>query len=124
MRIAKFAVVGASGVVVNVGLLWLFTEVTGLFYVLSAVISIEASVITNFLLNDYWTFSDRRSGSGMLGRGLKFNAVSAAAMAVNIAVLFSFTEYLRIYYIISELIGILAGFLFNFVLNLRWTYKK
>ncbi|MBM3303849.1 MAG: GtrA family protein [Candidatus Aenigmarchaeota archaeon] len=122
MRIFKFAIVGASGVVVNLAILWLLTELAGLFYLLSAVASIEVSIVTNFLLNEHWTFSDRRSGGSMLTRGVKFNCVSVVAMAVNIAVLFALTQYAGLYYMISELAGIAAGFLLNFFLNLKWTW--
>ena len=120
----KFAAVGGSGVVVNLAILWLLTEAAGLFYIASAVVSIEVSIITNFLLNEHWTFSDKRAGNGMLARGIKFNCVSIVSMALNISVLFALTQYTGLYYMISELIGIGAGFLINFFLNLKWTWKN
>ena len=122
MRILKFAIVGASGVAVNLALLWLLTDVAGLFYIASAVISIEVSILTNFLLNEHWTFRDKRGSGRMLSRGIKFNGVSFVAMALNIAVLFALTQYTGLYYMLSELIGIGAGFLVNFFLNLKWTW--
>ena len=39
-RFVKFGIVGGSGVLVNMGLLWLFTEVVGLFYIISSVLAI------------------------------------------------------------------------------------
>lgn len=124
-RFLKFAVVGGTGVVVNLGLLWLLTEITGLFYMFSAVISIEASIISNFLLNEHWTFSDRRQKQiSMFRRGVKFNIVSVAGMLINITVLYLFTEFLGIYYIYSEIIGIAAAFLWNYFVNLYWTWSS
>ncbi len=82
-RFLKYCLVGASGVLVNMGLLWLLTEIGGLFYLVSAAISIETSIITNFTLNDFFTFPDRRKrGAGQfLVRLLRFNLVSLAGSA-------------------------------------------
>ncbi len=123
-RFIKFGVVGGSGVVVNLGLLWVFTEIFGFFYIYSAVISIETSIISNFVLNEHWTFKDRRQdGAGMFRRGIKFNLVSLAGMVINLAVLFSLTEFISLYYMYSEVIGIIAAFLWNYFINLIWTWK-
>ena len=124
MRFLKFAAVGASGIVVNQGLLWFFTEIIGFYYLFSAAIGIEISIITNFILNDKWTFRDRSHGKkGVLRRGLKFNVVSVAGLVINISVLFACTEYFGIYYMTSNLIGIAAAFLWNYFVNLGWTWK-
>lgn len=123
MRIVKFALVGASGIIVNEGLLWLLTEVAGLYYLLSSAFAIEASIITNFLLNNAWTFRDRAGNTGLKRRGLKFNLVSIGGLAINMAVLFLLVNYLSIYYLYANIAGILAGFLWNYSVNLRWTFK-
>lgn len=123
-RFLKFATVGASGVVVNQGLLWFFTEIVGLYYLFSSAIGIETSIITNFILNEKWTFRDRSKGKkGILRRGAKFNTVSVAGLVINVSVLFACTEYLGIYYLTSNLIGIGAAFLWNYFVNLGWTWK-
>jgi len=125
-RFVKFCLVGGSGVVVNMGLLWLLTEVVGLFYLVSAAIAIETSIINNFILNDIWTFKDRRAPgmAARLMRLLKFNLVSAVGIGINMGVLWTCTEVLGIYYLISNLIGIAAAMLWNFIINLSWTWRR
>ena len=125
-RFVKFCLVGASGVVVNMGLLWLFTERVGLFYLASAAIGIEAAIVNNFVLNDIWTFKDRRAPgvAARLARLLKFNLVSAAGIGINMAVLWSFTELLGVYYLLSNLFGIAAAMVWNFVANASWTWRR
>ena len=64
IRAEKFVLVGGSGILLNEGLLWLLTAHTGLDYRLANAMSIEASIISNFIFNNYFTFADRRnSGS-------------------------------------------------------------
>ena len=124
-RFLKFCLVGLSGVLVNMGLLWLLTEFAGLFYLLSAAVSIETSIISNFILNDYFTFRDRRlpTAKSFLNRLLKFNLVSLAGLGVNMGVLWLLTEVFGIYYLLSNLCGIAVATLWNYLVNTWWTWK-
>lgn len=125
LRFLKFGLVGASGIVVNEGLLWLLTELGGLVYLLSSAISIEASIVSNFLLNDFFTFRDRRSpGTQARAKRLgKFNIVSLAGLAVNLGMLWLLTEVFGVYYLLSNLAGIGLAFLWNYGLNTWWTWR-
>jgi len=123
-RFIKFCAVGASGVVVNEGLLLLLTEFAGFFYLVSSPIAIEISIITNFILNDVWTFKDRaREQRSVLGRGVRFNAVSAGGLVINMAVLFSLVS-MGFYYLYANLVGILCAVLWNYIVNLKWTWSE
>lgn len=125
LRFIKFCIVGLSGVAVNMGLLWLLTEVVGLFYLVSATISIETSIISNYLLNDYFTFSDRRSGGtgSLIRRFLKFNLISLAGLGINLSTLWLLTSIAGVYYLLSNLVGIALATLWNYLVNSWWTWK-
>jgi len=124
-RFLKFCLVGLSGVFVNMGLLWVLTEVAGLFYLLSAAISIETSIISNFILNNYFTFSDRRSSGvkSFFNRLVKFNLVSLVGLGINMGVLWLLTEVFGLYYLLSNLCGIAVATLWNYLVNTWWTWK-
>jgi len=125
IRFVKFCLVGGSGVIVNMGLLWLLTEFGGLYYLLSSAVSIETSIISNFTLNDFFTFSDRRPAGlkSFLKRLLKFNLVSLAGLGINMAVLWFLTSAVGLYYLISNLFGIAAATLWNYLVNMLWTWR-
>jgi len=124
-RFFTFCLVGLSGVFVNMGLLWLLTEFAHFPYLVSAAFSIESSIISNFILNDHFTFSDRRSptAKSFRNRLLKFNLVSLAGLAINMAVLWLLTEVFGLYYLLSNLCGIAVAFLWNYLVNSWWTWK-
>lgn len=124
-RFIKFCLVGLSGVVINLGLLWLLTEPIGLFYVLSYIIAIEASIINNFTWNELWTFRDRRiSTKGFVGSRLaKFNLISLIGLGIQVGLLVLFTEVAGLYYMVSAIIGIIAATAFNFIFNKWWTWQ-
>ncbi len=81
----KFCLVGALGFLVNTGLLWILTDGVGLYYVLSSAISIEASILFNFSLNDTWTFRNRKGlGNSILVRAIRYNLVCIAGALLNL----------------------------------------
>jgi len=125
LRLVKFCLVGLSGVFVNIGLLWLLTDIVGLFYLISAAISIESSIITNFILNNLFTFYDRTSPvpNSFSSRLMKFNFIALVGLGLNIGVLWLFTEVFGIYYLVSEMGGIVAATLWNYVLSTWWVWK-
>ncbi len=59
-RFVRFAIVGSSGVVIDMGLLYLLSDPHTLAWGLtrSKLIASEAAIINNFLWNDLWTFGD------------------------------------------------------------------
>lgn len=125
LRFIKFCLVGGSGVIVNEGLLWLLTEFAGLYYLVSSAISIETSIITNFTLNDFFTFSDRRTRGfkDFLKRLVKFNLVSLVGLALNWGILALLTSMLGLHYLVANLFGIAVAILWNYLANLWWTWK-
>ena len=119
----KFAIVGLSGVIVNLGIFTLLLQANVNKYVASP-ISIEVSIITNFLLNNYWTFRWRKSQDHVRIKGLKFNMVSLVSLGVSyttfviLSVVFPETSPA-----IHQLIGIAPAMLINYFLNSYWTFK-
>ena len=126
LRIVKFGAVGFSGLLVNMFLLWFFKEIIGLYYMIASLISIELSVINNFVWNDLWTWGDRAKtgGWGYFRRLLKYNlSASVAAVIGNLIVLAAFKEYFGWNYLLANLAGIGVGIIINYVVNDRWTFR-
>ena len=119
----KFAIVGASGVLVNLGFFSLFLMMEINKYIASP-IAIELSIIWNFLLNNYWTFRWRKTGNRTRIRGLKFNLVSVIALGVSygtfVALSIAFPDTKPQFH---QLIGIVPATLVNYFLNSYWTFR-
>ncbi len=126
LRFCKFCAVGASGVVVNLGLFWLLTRLAGLGQkdFLALAIAIEASIVSNFTLNEYFTFRDRRSpGRSFVARLLKFNVICLAGAGVQAGVYALLFHGLGIYDLLSNFAGIIAATMWNYLLNTWWTWR-
>jgi len=120
----KFAAVGTTGVAVNLGVFtWLLG--LGMNRFLASPIAIEASIVSNFLLNNYWTFRERRTRGRKRIKGLKFNVVSLLALAISfgtfvlLSALFPHTAPQ-----VHQLIGIVPATAVNYFLNSYWTFRQ
>lgn len=121
-RFARFGVVGISGVLVNTGVLWALVTLLGVHHLLAAAISSEVSILTNFVLNDRWTFADHAAEISYLRRGAHYNAVALAGMVLSLGVLAVLVDAFGLYYLVANLIAIGASTFSNYLLNTRFTW--
>lgn len=75
-KLAKFLLVGGSGVIVNSVVLFALYNLVGLHLAAASVLTVETAVVNNYLWNNWWTFG-RRIFS-MVGLA-KFNLGSPSA---------------------------------------------
>jgi len=126
-RFIKFGIVGGSGIFVNMGLLWFFTEVIGFYIPISSVLAIALAMINNFIWNDLWTWRDRRTPGvkAYFIRMAKFITVSSIAAYVgNLGVLCILYYFFHMKLMISNMFGIAVGTILNYSVNNFWTFKS
>lgn len=120
----KFAIVGASGVAVNLGLFTLFYNFLGMNKFLASPIAIEGSIISNFLFNNFWTFRSRTNEDKLHVKGLKFNLVSFLSLGISYGT-FGLLQ-LSVPGMMPQLaqaIGIVPATIVNYLMNTYWTFK-
>jgi len=122
-KFIKFGIVGASGVIVNYGAYYLLSRLFDSGLVLSSFIAIELSIISNFILNNYWTFKNH-SGRGLIYKAASFQGISFIGLVMQIAALYVMVNALGIYDLIAYPVAIVVVFLFNYILNTRVTWKE
>lgn len=123
--LVKFMLVGASGTVVNLGILALLTTLfgNGLIYVFNA-IAVETSILNNFVWNDRFTFNSagQTKNKSKAGRLAKYNLLSLASFGVN-EIVFIFLYSYGHYKYLASIIAIGVAFIFNYVGSSRWAWK-
>ena len=126
-RMLRFGAVGMSGVAVNQGLLVCLHGSLGLPLLLSSVVAIETSILSNFFLNTRWTWKADLEGSlrNWVRKALQYHAATAfAALGGNVAVLLALVHLLGIDYRIANLAGIAAGSGLNYAAAELWIFRK
>jgi dolichol-phosphate mannosyltransferase len=128
-RFLRFAVVGLSGVVVDMGLLFLLSDPTMLGWGLtrSKLIAAETAIVNNFLWNDAWTFGDmsahQQGFRPRLRRFGKFQLICLAGVALNTVLLNLQFNFLHMNRYVANAVAIAAVTGWNFWLNLKLSWR-
>ena len=136
-----YSLVGASGVLVNLTV-FLLLEVAGAGSInvgfsrplrWSLIGGIAASVVSNFVLNNYFTFWERRYRRHQLGAGLAlFAAVSVLGVIVHVAV-FQFLQNngwgnatfgVGATRLIHDSLGFVVALISNYFLNVNYIWRR
>jgi dolichol-phosphate mannosyltransferase len=122
-RPLRFGVVGLSGMVVNSAILWVLVRELHLAVTLGSLLATEAAILSNFLLNDRWTFRGAREQS-IIQRMLRFNGVALGGMAITAGMLTALTRYTHLHLLVANLLAVGAATGWNYIVNSRWTWRQ
>ena len=141
-RYIKFGLVGASGTVVNMAVLFVAQEY--LFRAIedprnrlyaSLALAIAVATVNNFTWNRLWTWADRlRAAAAHAPAASRLRASRrllqqfgqyAVASWVGIALQYSLTLWLShfLHYLLANVIAIVIASISNFLANDRWTFR-
>ncbi|MBW4483368.1 MAG: glycosyltransferase [Tildeniella torsiva UHER 1998/13D] len=128
-RFVRFGVVGLSGVVVDMVILYLMHSTLGLPLTRSKIVAAEVAILNNFVWNDAWTFADismlQQGWSARLKRFLKFNLVCLAGLVLNVLVLNVIYNWMfdQRWPYLANLVAIAIVTFWNFWLNLKLSWR-
>ncbi|MEP0889330.1 MULTISPECIES: glycosyltransferase [unclassified Leptolyngbya] len=126
-RFLRFGMVGASGVFVDMGILYLLYDVFELRLTRSAIIAAEFAIINNFIWNDRWTFGDiareQQAWRQIAKRFLKFNIVCLMGLVLKVLLLNLLFNVFGINAYLANLLAIAAVTVWNFWINLKLNWR-
>jgi dolichol-phosphate mannosyltransferase len=128
-RLIRFGLVGLSGVFVDMTVLYLLYNSSGLGWGLtrSKIVAAELAIVNNFLWNDRWTFGDlsrrQRGWRKRLIRLLKFNILCLMGLVLNVLLLNLLFNSLHINYLVANLLAIAVVTIWNFWINLKFSWR-
>jgi dolichol-phosphate mannosyltransferase len=123
LRFTRFGVVGGVGAVVNMAILYLLVHYGGWNHMAAAVVATEAAILSNFAMNDRWTFRDSLSSISWVGRMVRYNAIACGGAAISLGVLAALTLGVGMHYLVANVLAIGAGTIWNYVVNSRITWN-
>ena len=137
-RFIKFATVGAIGSVLDILIMNLLTHLFKLPLVIAGTLSLICAIVSNFMLNRYWTYPDSRSRH-FLHQLSMFSLVNLVGIAFRIPILHfvepvmvaAFEKMVHLSHASAEIIAKNATLAFaigvvmiwNFFINRYWTYN-
>jgi len=119
-RAARFCLVGGTGIVINTAVLYLLSRGLGLPLPVSSAIAVELAIISNYMLNDRFTFAARRPSFRRLA---KFNATSLGGLGINVVTVWLLTRH-GVYFLAANLVGIAVAVVVNYTFSVAWVWRR
>ena len=113
-QLIKFGIVGVISTALDYGLMVLFTEGFGIFYLLSSTLSYAISLIFNYFASMKFVFRSRED-MGRLREFVTFILLCLMGMGLNQLILWLIVEKCGIYYMISKILATVVVMVWNFV---------
>jgi len=120
LQLLRFALVGASGYVVNLAVFTVLVQAASSGHRSAAVGAWLVAVANNFVWNRRWTFRARDGHAG--GQAARFLAVSVVALAFNLLVLELLVVAAGVPEVPAQAVAIVAATPLSFLGNRLWTF--
>lgn len=124
VRFVSFALIGASGVLVHVGILALLFKLFGASFTAAQIAGTLGAITTNFLLNNALTYRDQRlTGLKLLYGWISFNFVCTIGTVANVGIasrMFASNSM----WLADGLAGIAIGVVWNYAMSSVFTWNK
>lgn len=123
-RSVVFSVVGIIGIGVQLAALWTLKGQLGLPLLVATFLATEIAVLHNFAWHVHWTWADRPASTPETFRRLiRFHVTNGLVSIIgNLVLMTLLTVYLRIHYLVANLISIGVCALLNLLLSHMWVF--
>src|SRR5947209_20433779 len=121
LQLMRFAMVGASGYLVNLAVFAACVHVLGIDYRVASAVAFAVSVVNNFWLNRHWTFSAKEAHP--IQQGLRFFAVSLVAYGFTYVVLVALVDGAGMMKVLAQAIAVAASTPLSFIGQKLWSFK-
>lgn len=125
IQLFRYTLVGGTAFIADIGLLYLLTEYLHIHYLVSASLSFIVGLLINYTISTYWVFD--RESSIVTNKSLEFlffSLIGVIGIGLNDILIWVFTEFVGIYYILSKIITAVLIYLWNFLARKYFIFNK
>ncbi|MCI5737762.1 MAG: GtrA family protein [Methanobrevibacter ruminantium] len=123
IQLFRYIFVGGTAFVVDFFFLYFFSDICGIYYLISAVLSFIISVIVNYIMSTKWVFNQYNIENKVLEFNL-FILISSVGLVFTEILLYFFTDICGFYYLISKIIAAIIILFWNFLARRVMFYGK
>lgn len=120
VQLVRYGFVAGVAFVIDFGLLYVFTQYLGIFYLLSATLSFFISLVANYFLSILWVFPN--DPSQRKKQIILFIIIGFSGLLLNLLIIWILSDLLGVFYLISKLIAIVIVFFWSFAAR-RYMFK-
>jgi len=109
----RYIFVGGAAFVVDFVSLYAFTDIFGVYYLISAALAFIIGLMANYALSVNWVFNSRTLNN-MWSEFTVFAIIGVIGLGLNELFIWLFTDYIGIYYLLSKIIAAALILSWNF----------
>lgn len=117
----KYFVWAGIAFIVDFWLLYIFTDIVGIYYIFSNIISYTSWTLVNFWLNKKYTFENKYKNK--IKQFTLFLVVSLFNLLIATFLLYVFVNYWNIHYLYAKIISTWIWFIINFLWHKYITFN-
>jgi len=118
----SYLFISAIATIVDIGFLFLLTDIVKINYLVSATISFFFGTVVAYIGQKYFTFKD--TNKRIAKQFGLFAFISVIGLLINLGVLKLCVELFGLHYMIGKLFAIGVGFFWNYTANRKLTFNK
>ncbi|MBE6509622.1 MAG: GtrA family protein [Methanobrevibacter sp.] len=123
IQMFRYVFVGGTAFIVDFFLLYFFSDICGIHYLISGIFSFIISVLVNYWMSTIWVFNQDNIENKVLEFNL-FLAISTLGLIFTEILLWLFTDVCNLYYLISKIIAAAIVMFWNFFARRVMFYGK
>ncbi len=122
-QIFRFLIIGGTAFVIDYALLYILTEYFDIYYLISSTISFIVSLIFNYIASIKWVFKTKEEDSQTKKLTI-FITLSIIGLGINQLIMWTLSDLLTIYYMISKIVATAVVMCWNFITRKIFLEKK
>jgi glycosyltransferase involved in cell wall biosynthesis/putative flippase GtrA len=121
-KIVRYLFSGGIAAITNLLLLYLFTSVAHIWYLLSSILSFIFAFMVSFTLQKFFTFQDHAT-KGIHGQALIYLVVTGSNLGVNTLLIYLFVEYAGLHYLLAQIVTSILVAIESFIIYNMFVFK-
>jgi putative flippase GtrA len=109
----RYIFVGGIAFIVQFGSLYIFTNIFNIYYLISTFVAFILGLIANYALSIGWVFN-KRNIDNIWSEFTIFAVIGVVGLILNELFMWFFTDYMGIYYLLSNIIAAALILFWNF----------
>ncbi len=123
-RFVSFTIVGGTGIFIHLAVMYLLFQVGKLEFVAAQAIATLIAMTSNFTINNFLTYHDRKlTGWGWIKGLVTFNLACSIGAITNVGIA-SYIFAMETQWILASLAGIIVGAVWNYAVTSVYTWKS
>ena len=113
IQFIRYIFVGGIAAVVNIGMLYVFTDIFKIHYLISNILAFILGLIVNYTLSKKLVFQDKKVNKKK--EFIIYALIGVIGLLFDTLFMFIFTSSIKVYYMLSKIISTILVFIWNFI---------